>query len=123
MSEIFEIWSYFMLHGLDLDMTLEGLGNLFVIFSVDIWLWFSVTVTWMLKAGILFIQFEFSLQNLLTWFLSHASMSHVGSLALRKTAWYMYVNNQYIEIGISGIPPLFRYVNPAFFCSFQRGDN
>ena len=94
------------------------LGNLFVIFSVDIWLWFSVAITWMLKAGILFIQSEFSLQNLLTWFLGPASMSHVDSLSLRKTAWYMYVSNQYIEIGMSDIPPSFRYVNPTFFYSF-----
>ena len=50
------------------------LGNLFVIFSVDIWLWFSIAITWMLKAGVLFIQSEFSLQNLLTWFLGPASM-------------------------------------------------
>ena len=54
----------FLLHDLLLDMALKSLGKLFVIFSVDIWLWFSVGFT------------------------------------------YMCVNNQYIEIGMSGIPPL-----------------
>ena len=36
MSEIFEIWPYFVILGLALGMTLKGLGNLFNIFSVDI---------------------------------------------------------------------------------------
>ena len=35
-------------------MTLEGLGKLLVIFSVDIWLWFSVAITYMLRADIIF---------------------------------------------------------------------
>lgn len=66
MSEVFEIWIYFLLHGLVFGMTLKGLGKLFVIFSVGTWLWFSVTIT------------------------------YIG----------MSLNNQYIETGMCGIPPL-----------------
>ena len=50
MSEVFEIWIYFLLHGLVFGMTLKGLGKLFVIFIADIWLWFSVATTYMLRA-------------------------------------------------------------------------
>ena len=50
MSEVFEIWIYFLLHGLVFGMTLKGLGKLFVIFTADIWLWFSVATTYMLRA-------------------------------------------------------------------------
>ena len=46
--------------------------------------------------------FEFSLQNLLTWFFIHTYVP-VDSLALRKNAC---VNNHYTEIGKSGTPPL-----------------
>ena len=34
---------------------IKGLGNLFVIFSVDIWLFFSVAISYMLRADIYFL--------------------------------------------------------------------
>ena len=49
MSEIFEIWPYFLLFGLVLGMKLKGQGKLFVI-----WLWFSAAITYILRADILF---------------------------------------------------------------------
>ena len=32
-----------------LGTTLKGLGKIFVVFTVDIWLWFSVAITYMLR--------------------------------------------------------------------------
>ena len=36
MSELFEIWSYFLLHGLVMGVVLKGLVKLLVISSIDI---------------------------------------------------------------------------------------
>lgn len=66
MSEVFEIWIYFLLYGLVLGMTLKGLGKLFVIFTADIWLWFSVATTYMLRA--IFFSLDWLVQGMrLKW--------------------------------------------------------
>ena len=55
------IWNltiFFCLKGLVLGMALKGLRKL-VIFSVDIWLWFSVAITYSFRADIFFIMLDF----------------------------------------------------------------
>ena len=46
--------------GLVLGMTLKGLDKLFVIFSVDIWLWLPIAITYILRISIFFYRVGFS---------------------------------------------------------------
>ena len=52
MSEIFEIWPYFLLHDSVFGMALKCRGKLFAIFGVNILLSFSVAITYMFRADI-----------------------------------------------------------------------